>query len=58
MTDIDKVWDILISYNVATEEELKLVVCINGYNLQTLNDVLFARTGYRDINQFIESMEE
>jgi len=58
MTDIEEAWDILISYNVATEEELKLIVCINGYNLQTLNDVLFARTGYRDINQFLESMEE
>ena len=49
--DIDEVWDFIIDYGIATEKELKLITCINGYNMTTLNDVLFARTGYRDIEQ-------
>ena len=48
---VDEVWDLLIEYGVATQEELKLITCINGYNIDTLNDVIYARTGYRDIEQ-------
>ena len=48
---VDEVWDLLIEYGVATQEELGLVTCINGYNIDTLNDVIYARTGYRDIEQ-------
>lgn len=48
---INEVWDLLIEYGVATQEELELVTCINGYNMDTMNSVLYARTGYRNINQ-------
>ena len=48
---IDEVWDLLSEYGVATQEELELITCINGYNIDTLNDVIYARTGYRDIEQ-------
>ena len=48
---VDEVWDLLIEYGVATQEELDLITCINGYNIDTLNDVIYARTGYRDIEQ-------
>ena len=48
---IDEVWDLLIEYGVATQEELELITCINGYNIDTLNDVIYARTGYRNIEQ-------
>lgn len=54
---INKVWDLLIEYGVATQEELKLVTCINGYNIDTLNDVIYARTGYRNIEQMQDEME-
>lgn len=43
----DQLWDKLIESGIATEEELKLVTCINGYTVETLNDVLYARTGER-----------
>ena len=44
-------WDYIIEHGIATEEELKLVTCINGCNQAALNDVIYARTGYRDIEQ-------
>lgn len=49
---VDEVWGLLIEYGVATQEELELVTCINGYNIDTLNDVIYARTGYKNIEQY------
>lgn len=42
-----QLWDNLIQAGIATEDELKLVTCINGYSVETLNSVLYARTGER-----------
>ena len=55
---VDEVWDLLIEYRVATQEELELVTCINGYNIDTLNDVIYVRTGYRNIEQIQDEMAE
>ena len=48
---ISKKWDWLLDAGIATEEELQLVTDINGYSIETLNDVLYARTGYREEEQ-------
>mgnify|MGYP001058595394 CR=1 FL=1 len=48
---ISKKWDWLLDTGIATEKELQLVTDINGYSIETLNDVLYARTGYRDQEQ-------
>lgn len=53
---VDEVWGLLIEYGVATPEELELVTDINGYSIDTMNDVIFARTSYRNIEQFMEEM--
>jgi len=53
----DEVWDNLISYNLATESELRLVTSINGSNMESLNSVLYCRTSYRDWEQYAEMME-
>jgi len=50
----DKIWDYIVETGIATDEELKLVTCINGYNEETLNDVIYARTGYRSMEQLQE----
>lgn len=55
---INEVWDLLIEYGVATQEELELVTCINGYSMDTINSIIYARTGYRNIDQVIEDMEQ
>ena len=55
---VDEVWDLLIEYGVATQKELELVTCINGYNIDTLNDVIYVRTGYRNIEQIQDEIAE
>ena len=51
---IGEAWDVIIMYGIATEEELQLVTCLNGYSKEALNDVVYVRTGCRSIEQFIE----
>ena len=53
--NIEKLWDLIVEYGVATEEELQLVTSINGYSLETLTDVIYVRTGY-SIEQFLEDI--
>lgn len=51
---VDELWEDLLDRGIASEEEMKLVTCINGFTVQTLNDILYARTGYEDIEQLDE----
>ena len=48
---LEEMWDYLTEAGIATEEELRLVTSINGYNEKTLCDVLYVRTGYRSFEQ-------
>ena len=56
--ELDIIWDYLIDHDIATEQELQLVTSINGYNADTLNDVLYVRTGYRSIEQLEDDVLE
>lgn len=41
--------------NLGVNEEVIGVVCaINGYNEQSLDDILYVKFGYRDLEQFLE----
>lgn len=51
---VNEMWNYLTESYIATEEELQLVTDINGYNEETMLDVLYARTGYRDFEQVRE----
>ena len=53
---VDDMTEFLIQENIATEEEIALVANINGDTIETLNDILYARTGYRDYSQYKESI--
>ena len=53
---IEKMWEYLTEAGIATEEELRLITAINGYNEETLCDVLYVRTGYRSFNQVKEEV--
>lgn len=55
---IEQVWDLLIQCGIATSKEMQLVTTINGYNIGTLEDVLYARTGLRSIEQLLNEIEE
>ena len=48
------VWHFLLDNHIANEREMILVTKINGYKVETLNDILFARTGYNDIEQYAQ----
>lgn len=54
MNEVNELWDLILEYDIATYEELQLITNINGYSVDTLNDVIYARSGYHDIEQYIE----
>lgn len=58
MTDINSMYETLIAYGIATEKELQLVIDIVGWNEQSLLDVLYARTGYRNFEQLLDEFNE
>ena len=37
-----------------SEEVLNCITSINGYAEETLNDILYYYTGYRDLEQYLE----
>lgn len=47
----DEVEEYLINNNIATEEEIDLCTRLVGDNLETLNLILYIRTGFRNIDQ-------
>ena len=55
---VEKIWDYLVENGIATNDELTLVTNINGYNMETLNNVIYARTGYHNIEQLKGEEEE
>lgn len=56
--ELDNIYDFIIEYGIATEDEINLVTSINGYNESALNDIIFVRTGYRDMEQYKEYESE
>ena len=50
----NEIYDYLIDYGIATEKEISLVCSINGTNEDSLNSILYSRTGYRDVEQIKE----
>tara|TARA_Y100001963_G_scaffold111963_1_gene154910 strand:+ start:673 stop:849 length:177 start_codon:yes stop_codon:yes gene_type:complete len=49
-----EIWDYIVETGIATEDELRLITSINGTNEDSLNSVLYSRTGYRSLEQLIE----
>ena len=52
--DVIYVWDRLVDMGLFTDRELELITNINGYNIDTLNDAIYARYGYRSLDQMLE----
>jgi len=53
-----EVWELMVEYGIATDEEIGLVVALNGRNVHTLNSIISVRTGYNDIDQYLEEEYE
>lgn len=49
----DAMWDKLMELGVS-EQTLQVVTSINGYSEETMEDILYAVTGYRDFDQLEE----
>lgn len=47
---IEEMWDALIEMGVS-EQTLDIITDINGYNESTMEDVLYAYSGYRYFDQ-------
>ena len=52
--EINEVWGAIIYYGIATDDEVTLVTQISGGSIETLNAVIYARTGYHDLDQYLE----
>ena len=51
---LEIIWDYIVETGIATEDELRLITSINGTNEDSLNSVLYSRTGYRSLEQLTE----
>lgn len=54
MDILNNMYDFLVNYCIATEEEINLVTTINGNNIKTYEDILYVRTGYQAFYQLPE----
>lgn len=52
--DTTETYEYLVDNGIATDDEIILVTNINGYNLESLNAILFVRTGWRNLEQALE----
>lgn len=55
---MEMLWDTMVDLGIATDEEIGLATALCGTNLQTLERVLYIRTGYRSLEQMMEEEEE
>ena len=54
MKKVNDVYNALIDDYGVSEEALQLVTNINGYSLDTLNDVIYALFGFHSLEQLEE----
>lgn len=52
--NLEEYYNYLIDYELVSEETLDIITSINGYNEETLDDVLYCVSEYRDIEQYLE----
>ena len=48
---VSMLWDFIVDNNIATDNEVLLVLHINGFNEETMTDIIYARTGLRSYEQ-------
>ena len=51
----DEYVEYLIDFLGIDEKVISCVTSINGYNEETLDNILYYYTGYRDIKQYLEN---
>ena len=56
--NLNKTYDFIVNNSIATENEITLVTCINGYNQTSLNNIIYAKIGYHDMQQVLNCEPE
>ena len=56
--DTNEAWDYILDLGIATKEELELITHINGFNIDSLDSVVYVRTGFNTVEQLKEEEEE
>ena len=56
-SEVERISDILVDYGVATDDEIDLVCKINGWTVESLNDIIYARTGYHNVDQYLDEFD-
>lgn len=51
MIETSQAYNFIIDNEICTEAEAELVTSINGYNVEAINDIIYCRTEYHDIEQ-------
>lgn len=51
---LEEYYNYLLDTNIAEEQTLDVAIAIDGYCEDTLDNVLYVLTGYRDIEQYLE----
>lgn len=54
--ELNKYYDLLLDMGVS-EQTLSFITNINGFNYETLCDILYQLNGYRDFDQLEEEKE-
>ncbi len=54
MITFNELYDNLIEFGIAKEKEINLVCSINGSSVDTLNQILYSRIGYRTWEQYVD----
>lgn len=56
--NLEEIIDYLVDNGIATKDEIELVTNINGYNEESINDIIYYRTAFHDIEQYLECEDE
>jgi hypothetical protein len=51
---LEEYYNYLIDYEIVSQETLDIITNINGYTEETLDDILYCVSGYRNIEQYLE----
>lgn len=51
-------YDIMVVYGIATEDEINLVLSLNGTSVKTLLDIIYVKSGLRSIEQLLIDLED
>jgi hypothetical protein len=51
---LEEYYNYLIDYEIVSQETLEIITNINGYTEETLDDILYCVSGYRNIEQYLE----